>query len=118
MLKPFTHLQVYNAQKAGASAALVYNNANTGFVKMTADSNWQGGAVTMPSASIPASTARPLLQALLAGASMTVTFGGLQLPSERWASLAFFSSIGPTLDGRYKPDIIVPGTTISPYSDK
>lgn len=111
-------LQVYNAQMAGAFAALVYNNANNGFVKMTPDSIWNKPAVTMPSAFIPASTARPLLQALLAGASPTITFSNLVLPSQRWASLAYFSSIGPTLDGRYKPDIIVPGTTISPYSDQ
>lgn len=52
------------------------------------------------------------------GASLTVTFSRLVLPSQRWASLAYFSSIGPTLDGRFKPDIIVPGTTISPYSNE
>ena len=64
-------MQVYNAQRAGASAALVYNNANNGFVKMTADRGGKGGAVTMPSAFIPASTARPLLQAILAGRGLT-----------------------------------------------
>lgn len=107
-----------NAQKAGAFAALVYNNEEDGFVKMTADSSWSGVAITMPSAFIPASTASPLLQDLLAGASLTVTFSTLTLPTDRWESLAYFSSVGLTLDGRYKPDIIAPGTTISPYSDE
>lgn len=27
-----------------------------------------------------------------------------------------FSSIGPTLDGRIKPDIVAPGTTISVFA--
>lgn len=31
----------------------------------------------------------------------------------RFESLAYFSSIGPTSDGRLKPDIIAPGTTVS-----
>ncbi len=103
-----------NAQKGGAAAAIIYNDEEDGFVKMTADSGWSGVTVTMPSAFIPASTARPLLQAMLAGASLTATFSALTLPT----NLAYFSSVGPTLDGRYKPDIIAPGTTISPYSDE
>ncbi len=111
-------LQVANAQKGGASVALIYNNEEDGFVKMTADSSWTGVTITMPSAFIPASTARPLLQDILAGANLTVTFSGLTLPTNRWESLAYFSSVGPTLDGRYKPDLIAPGTTISPYSDE
>lgn len=37
------------------------------------------------------------------------------LPRERYESLAFFTSIGPTPDGRIKPDIIAPGTTISAH---
>ena len=36
--------------------------------------------------------------------------------ADRFESLAFFSSIGPTLDGRVKPDIVAPGTTISAYA--
>ncbi|KAL0037541.1 hypothetical protein WJX77_001610 [Trebouxia sp. C0004] len=109
--------KVATAQKGGAAAAIIYNDKEDGFVKMTADSGWSGVAITMPSAFIPASTARPLLQAMLAGASLTATFSALTLPTNRWESLAYFSSVGPTLDGRYKPDMIAPGTTISPYSD-
>lgn len=107
-----------NAQKGGAFAALIYNNQEDGFEKMQADSGWSGITITMPSAFMPASTARPLLQDILAGANLTVTFKALTLPANRWESLAFFSSVGPTLDGRFKPDIIAPGTTISPYSDE
>lgn len=75
-------MQVYNAQRAGAFAALVYNNANNGFVKMKADSGWKGAAVSMPSAFIPASTARPLLQAILAGEQLTLST--LNWPAELW----------------------------------
>lgn len=85
-------------------------------MKMQADSGWSGPAITMPSAFMPASTARPMLQDILAGASLTVTFHSLTLPTNRWDSLAFFSSVGPTLDGRFKPDIVTPGTTIASYS--
>ena len=35
------------------------------------------------------------------------------LRAARFESLAYFSSIGPTSDGRLKPDIIAPGTTVS-----
>ena len=37
------------------------------------------------------------------------------LPRERIESLAYFTSIGPTPDGRIKPDIVAPGTTISAH---
>jgi Subtilase family len=37
------------------------------------------------------------------------------LPRERFESLAYFTSIGPTPDGRIKPDIVAPGTTISAH---
>jgi hypothetical protein len=33
--------------------------------------------------------------------------------ADRFESLAYFTSIGPTTDNRIKPDIIAPGTTIS-----
>ena len=66
------NVQVANAQKGGAFAAIVYNNQEDGFEKMTADAGWTGPTITMPSAFIPASTARPMLQDLLAGASLQV----------------------------------------------
>ena len=109
-------VQVANAQRGGAVAALVYNNQEDGFEKMLPDSGWSGPVITMPSAFMPASTARPLLQDIMAGASLMVTFKALTLPANRWESLAYFSSVGPTLDGRFKPDIVTPGTTIAAYS--
>ena len=110
-------LQVLHAQMAGATAAIVYNNAADGFEKMTLDSSYSGPALTLPSVFIPASYAQPLLAALLAGFQLTVRFRNLVLPSNRWESLAYFSSVGPTPDGRLKPDVTAPGTTISPESD-
>jgi hypothetical protein len=38
--------------------------------------------------------------------------------TDRFESLAYFSSIGPTLDGRIKPDVIAVGTTISSSSTR
>ena len=109
-------VQVANAQRGGAFAALVYNNQEDGFEKMLPDNGWSGPTITMPSALMPASSARTLLQDLMAGATLTVTFKALTLPANRWESLAYFSSVGPTLDGRFKPDIVTPGTTIASFS--
>ena len=36
---------------------------------------------------------------------------------DRFHSLAYFSSTGPTPDGRTKPDLVAPGTTVSAFSD-
>ena len=38
-------------------------------------------------------------------------------PKDRFESLAYFSSTGPTPDGRTKPDLVAPGTTVSSFSD-
>jgi hypothetical protein len=72
-------LQVMYAQRAGAAAALVYNNIDNGFIKMTLDDPWTGPALTIPSASLPASYAQPLVTAMLAGAPLTVTFGNVSM---------------------------------------
>ena len=47
--------------------------------------------------------------------SLKIVVTAAALPSERYESLAYFTSIGPTLDGRIKPDIVAPGTTISAH---
>ena len=46
---------------------------------------------------------------------LKVRIASNSLPRERFESLAFFTSIGPTPDGRIKPDIVAPGTTISAH---
>lgn len=38
-------------------------------------------------------------------------------PLPRGESMAYFSSGGPTPDGRFKPDLAAPGTTVSAFSD-
>ncbi|KAK9815904.1 hypothetical protein WJX72_011677 [[Myrmecia] bisecta] len=101
------------AQAAGATAVVITNNVDTGFVQMPLDDTYKGPAITIPSASMPRRVALPLWTALQIGMQLTVRFQAWALPTARMESLAFFSSIGPTLDGRYKPDIIAPGTTIS-----
>ena len=40
----------------------------------------------------------------------------LILCADRWASIAVFSSVGPTQNGRFKADVIAPGTTLSAKS--
>ncbi|BDA48510.1 probable serine protease/ABC transporter B family protein tagD [Coccomyxa sp. Obi] len=108
--------KVSNAQKAGAVAVLMANNGTTGFFRMQPDSTTS--AISIPSASFPFSTAMPLWNSLTAGMTLSAQFLPYTLPTDRFASLAFFSSIGPTLDGRIKPDIIATGTTISTSSSR
>ena len=82
---------------------------------------WYRIAACMPYAEMPI---MPLCSALLTAvapaASMPLHGCSVQccaylayVLAERYDSLAFFSSIGPTSDGRYKPDVIAPGTTMS-----
>jgi hypothetical protein len=40
---------------------------------------------------------------------LTVSFGEAADPTSPWDSLANYSSKGPTMDGRIKPDVVAPG---------
>ncbi|KAK9815059.1 hypothetical protein WJX73_006174 [Symbiochloris irregularis] len=100
-----------NAQMAGAAAVLITNNVNTGYFRMSQVSF--NGPLTIPTGSLPLNSANFLYNALQRGSTLNVTFQNYTLPTTRYDSIAFFSSIGPTADGRYKPDMIAPGTTLS-----
>ena len=47
------------------------------------------------------------------GRRLTVKIETQRLPEDRFSNLAPFSSIGPTSDGRIKPDVVAPGVTVS-----
>ncbi len=71
--------QVSNAIKAGALAVLIANNGTTGFFRMQPDSS--SGGITVPSASLPLSTARPLWNGLTAGMTLNAQFLTYKLPT-------------------------------------
>lgn len=52
---------------------------------------------------------------LLGRQVLKVVLAAETLAPDRFESLAYFTSIGPTLDGRIKPDIVAPGTTVSAH---
>jgi len=132
------------ATAAGAVALIVANTGPGGPVRM-ADDAGGGGTVGVPALGVGAASGRAL-QAAAAAGDARVTFARETLPegrgwgaeerggerrhrapttppprrcpsSARFESLAYFSSSGPTLDGRLKPDVTAPGTTVSAYSD-
>jgi len=106
--------KVFNAQQAGAVAVLVANNGPSGSFKMTYSG--EGSSVSnimIPAASMPRNGARPMYRALEAGRTLDLWIQHQQLPRDRFSNLAPFSSIGPTPDGRIKPDLVAPGLTVS-----
>eukprot|EP00191_Tetraselmis_sp_GSL018_P024176 CAMPEP_0177623490 /NCGR_PEP_ID=MMETSP0419_2-20121207/28931_1 /TAXON_ID=582737 /ORGANISM="Tetraselmis sp., Strain GSL018" /LENGTH=1602 /DNA_ID=CAMNT_0019124047 /DNA_START=163 /DNA_END=4968 /DNA_ORIENTATION=- len=106
--------KVLNVQRAGGTVALVANNAPSGSFKMTflGDPN-SVASVVIPSASMPRNAARPMVRAFGQGRQLTVRFEEQRLPDDRFSNLAPFSSVGPTDDGRVKPDVVAPGLTLS-----
>ncbi|KAK9836281.1 hypothetical protein WJX81_001826 [Elliptochloris bilobata] len=105
-----------NAQAAGAAAVLVVNTDDSGFFRMDQEPAYSGAAIHVPVCGVSQAPGALLWAALATGAPLSVAFSAYALPTDRYESLAFFSSIGPTLDGRIKPDIVAPGTTISAFA--
>ena len=52
-----------------------------------------------------------------AGGKLTVSFAEAAPLAAPFDSLASFSSKGPTMDGRVKPDLLAPGTLQSAFTD-
>ena len=108
-----------NAQLAGGAAMLVYNNVEDGYFRMAAGTEDPANDVRIPSAAVPRAIGIAL-QAELAEATgadavaiRTVSLdeaGAANLP--RIDSMADFSSKGPALDGRLKPEVTAPGEMI------
>ena len=63
-------LQVVNAQAANAVAVFISNTENTGFMRMNPDDATPGfdpPTISIPSASLPRNSARPMFAALTSG---------------------------------------------------
>lgn len=72
-------VQVRNVAAAGARAALVSNNDTTGFFRILSDSS--SSSTSIPSGSLPLSTARPLYNALAAGTPLSAQILSYTLPA-------------------------------------
>ena len=102
-------VKVLNAQNAGATAVIVFNNVDGPPIIM-------GGAdvqqlVTIPSAMITKQQGDALLAATESGVHITVPVL-LESVSSSHHVIASFSSRGPTGELRLKPDVLCPGTNI------
>ncbi len=105
-----------NAQKGGAIAAIIYDNVYNDFlIRMSVGDD--GGSVIIPSCFISLSNGQALVSYLgLGSVSISLPTSNLiEIAGEGWETfnrLEDFSSRGPTLDQRFKPDIVCPGGSI------
>ena len=112
--------KVKAAQSAGAGAVLVYNNQDTGFFKMhyaSADDVNKDQLDSVTSIAGSKYTGYRLQEwqekADEVGSSLRLRVVGLaRPPKQRFDNIAEFSSFGPTIDGRLKPDLVAPGERI------
>lgn len=107
---------------AGALGAIIYNNeeSGSGFFKMA--SSQLGQSMPIPAAAVPMSTGRTLSEAIKMGEAVGEapwqTMAKIKFVSKSeeslpaYESIAEYSSFGPTMDGRVKPDVVAPGEEI------
>jgi len=106
-----------NAQNAGAAGIIIYDNEQRPYVQAQAAQDISGGSgggsITIPVLSTSRTDGQALTNEILAGRSLTVTLDRASSLSNSFEDLASYSSQGPTMDGRIKPDILAPGTVTS-----
>lgn len=100
------------AERAGAAAVLVYDNEAGSYFTPDAD---DGTAVNLPVMGVPRRIGAQLVTAMQAGMMLYATLSPSTPPANEFDNLAAYSSQGPTTDGRFKPDIVAPGTTLSAH---
>ncbi|MGM9321226.1 S8 family serine peptidase [Deinococcus aquaticus] len=97
-----------NAQDAGASAVILYNNT-AGYISPTV----VGAApITIPVVSISAADGAKISGLIAGNVSMTFQSGTLNIPSPTANTLDTYSSYGLSADLELKPDISAPGGNI------
>lgn len=72
--------------------------------------------INIPSGTIPQGAWGKMNALLSADAGLVVRMAEAESPTEKHENMASFSSMGPTLDGRIKPDIVAPGDSITSSS--
>ena len=106
-----------NAQAKGALGIIVGNNANNGYFEMDRPDDTPDSELTIPIASVPLSVSRQLLEVLDAKRQTTLRVMERTVPANAYDNIADFSSSGPTIDYRIKPDIVAPGRITSVWGD-
>jgi len=110
--------KVRNAQELGAVGVVVANNVEGDPISLGGD---DGDGITIPSVMISKEDGAAMYNMTrdAPGQKLNVELTEARaLPSFHQDNLAGFSSLGPTSDGRLKPDIVAPGQDIhSAFSD-
>lgn len=106
--------KVYEAQLAGATAAIIYNDEARGDALTMMGGGVFGGPVTIPSVFVGNSSGHALVNWLSnhPNASVTIYFGNGSLLAETPDVVASSSSRGPGTGNVLKPDIAAPGVNI------
>ena len=100
------------AQEAGAKLVLIYNDVEGGYVKMAAPEDNSGSSIRIPVLATTKKNGEKLID-LVAKDIDSFTFSTVSLPRYVHENIASFSSFGPTIDGRIKPDLVAPGDRIA-----
>ena len=106
-----------NAQAKGALGIIVGNNANNGYFEMDRPNDTPDSELTIPIASVPLSISLQLLEVLDVKHQTTLRVMEKTVPENAYDNIADFSSSGPTIDYRIKPDIVAPGRITSVWGD-
>nr|WP_304524142.1 S8 family serine peptidase [Deinococcus betulae] len=99
--------KVTNAQKAGASAVVLYNNVAGYQVPGGLDSS-----ITIPVVSVSRADGLKIDGLISSGVSLTFKAGKIGIPSPTGNTLDTFSSYGMSAELEQKPDIAAPGGNI------
>ena len=109
--------KVRHAQEAGAVAVIVTNSVEGDPIAMGGDDE----SVTIPAVMISKEDGQRMYNLTRDSPGQQLSLEltvARSLPSFHQDNLAAFSSLGPTSDGRLKPDIVAPGEDVhSAYSD-
>ena len=101
-----------NAQDAGAKLIIIYNDELGGFFKMAAPDDASGRLIRVPVVATTTRIGEKLVE--LIGRSIDrFEVRSVPRPTSAHQNIATFSSFGPTLDGRIKPDVVAPGDRIT-----
>jgi lactocepin len=102
-----------NAQNAGAAGAIIYNNTD-GTVNMATDA-----AITIPQLFMLKADGDRFAEALKAGQTVTVSFGGgkMTVNNSEAGKMSSFTSWGITPSLDFKPEITAPGGQIYSTAD-
>ena len=106
--------KVQNAVDAGAVAVMIFNHHYlSGPIPFMSGSGFEGTTSTIPVLSIPQRDGSWLAAMVDAYGGLSVGVRGpIPLVDTRHENLASFTSGGPTLDGRMKPEVVSPGDNI------